>query len=229
MDGVMTKTEKSILLSLLFFLLAGSILYFYRQQSEQTELQVITPKEPNTEKKSPLDAISLEPKRVELNLASAQDLERIPTIGPALARAIIDYRNQQGAFKKVEEILNVHGFGKGRYKKVWELLYVDGKKGIHPSHLFKAKTIRRKKTPEKIIKQPSIAQQEETWEGKLIDINKATLNQLMSLPRVGKKLAARIVQHRETYGPFLVKEELFEIEGMSQNLFEKIEPYIEVK
>lgn len=224
----MTKTEKSILLTLLFFLLAGSILYFYRQQSQRVELQVVSEKEPSLEKKSPMDAISLEPKKVELNLASVQDLERLPTVGPALARAVIDYRNQQGGFKKVDELLNVPGFGKGRYKKVWDLLYIDGKKGIPPAELFKSKINRKTKTPAKPSKHQPV-QKEETLEGKLIDINKASLNQLMSLPRVGKKLAARIIQHRETYGPFLVKEELFEIEGMSQNLFEKIEPYIEVK
>lgn len=224
----MTKTEKSILLSLLFFLLAGSLLYFYRQQSEKVELQVLSEKKPNPEKKSTLDAISLEPKKVDLNLASAQDLERLPAVGPALARTVIDYRNQQGGFKKVEEILNVPGFGKGRYKKVWELLYIDGKKGVHPSQLFKPEIIRRTKKTEKIKHQPA-DQEEETFEGKRIDINQASLEQLMSLPRIGKKLAARIIQYRQTYGPFMVKEELFEIEGMTQNLFEKIEPYIEVK
>lgn len=216
----MTKTEKSILLSLLFFLLIGSALLLYREHSSKVNFKVIPASETASGDKSALEAISLEPKRVELNLASAQELERLPTIGPALARAIVDYRNQHGPFQKVDEILNVPAFGKGRYKKVWEHIHIAGKKGIHPSHLFKAKATRVKKTPEKAEMESG---------SNLVDLNQASLNQLMTLPRVGKILAARIIRHREIYGAFLVKEELFEIEGMTQNLFEKIEPYIKVE
>ena len=44
---------------------------------------------------------------VNINTASPSELEALPGIGPAKAKAIVDYRQQHGAFKSVEELKNV--------------------------------------------------------------------------------------------------------------------------
>ncbi|MFA4903140.1 MAG: helix-hairpin-helix domain-containing protein [Desulfobaccales bacterium] len=41
---------------------------------------------------------------IDLNRASAEDLEAVPGIGPALARRIVEYRNTHGPFKQVDEL-----------------------------------------------------------------------------------------------------------------------------
>jgi competence protein ComEA len=49
---------------------------------------------------------------LDLNRASAKDLEAVPGIGPALARRIVDYRQAHGPFKKIDELQEkVLGFG----------------------------------------------------------------------------------------------------------------------
>jgi len=49
---------------------------------------------------------------IDLNRASASDLDAIPGIGPALAQRIVDYRQKHGPFKKIEELEEkVLGFG----------------------------------------------------------------------------------------------------------------------
>lgn len=49
---------------------------------------------------------------LDLNRASAEDLEAVPGIGPALAQRIVDYRQAHGPFKKIEELEEkVLGFG----------------------------------------------------------------------------------------------------------------------
>ena len=48
---------------------------------------------------------------VNLNTATQGDLEKLPGIGPAMAKAILDYRVKNGGFKKVEELMNVKGIG----------------------------------------------------------------------------------------------------------------------
>lgn len=55
---------------------------------------------------------------VNINLASAMELEVLPAIGPVTAKKIIDYRNLQGAFKSQEEIMNVSGIGIKTYEKI---------------------------------------------------------------------------------------------------------------
>ena len=50
---------------------------------------------------------------VNINTASPSELEALPGIGPAKAKAIADYRQQHGVFKSVEELKNVKGIGEG--------------------------------------------------------------------------------------------------------------------
>lgn len=46
---------------------------------------------------------------ININTASAAELEELPGIGPALARAIIDYRTANGPFRTIEELALVRG------------------------------------------------------------------------------------------------------------------------
>ena len=48
---------------------------------------------------------------VNLNTATASQLETLPGIGPATAKRIVEYREKNGGFKKIEELMNVRGIG----------------------------------------------------------------------------------------------------------------------
>ena len=55
---------------------------------------------------------------VNINTASPSELEALPGVGPAKAKAIVAYRQQHGAFKSVEELKNVKGIGKSIFSKL---------------------------------------------------------------------------------------------------------------
>ncbi|STZ77264.1 ComEA family DNA-binding protein [Bergeriella denitrificans] len=55
---------------------------------------------------------------VNINTASQSELEALPGVGPAKAKAIVEYRKQHGAFKSTEELKNVKGIGEGIYSKL---------------------------------------------------------------------------------------------------------------
>jgi len=48
---------------------------------------------------------------LDLNRASAADLEQLPGIGPAKAKAIVEHRERYGPFRSVDDLLNVKGIG----------------------------------------------------------------------------------------------------------------------
>jgi competence protein ComEA len=48
---------------------------------------------------------------INLNTATAAELEKLPGIGQKVAARIVEYREKNGPFKKVEELMNVQGIG----------------------------------------------------------------------------------------------------------------------
>lgn len=55
---------------------------------------------------------------IDANTATQAELEAIDGIGPAKAKAIIDYRSKNGPFKSLNELDKVKGFGKTTIKKL---------------------------------------------------------------------------------------------------------------
>ena len=55
---------------------------------------------------------------VNLNTATAAELESLPGIGKSTAQRILEYRQKSGGFKKVEELMNVKGIGEKSFLKI---------------------------------------------------------------------------------------------------------------
>ena len=61
---------------------------------------------------------------LDVNNATAEDLEALPGVGPVLAQRIFQYRENQGPFKKFEDLLAVHGMGKKKLAQLRPLVTV---------------------------------------------------------------------------------------------------------
>lgn len=56
--------------------------------------------------------------RVNINTASEKDLETLPGIGEATAKAIVEDRKQNGSFKTIEDLMRVSGIGEKKFEKI---------------------------------------------------------------------------------------------------------------
>lgn len=61
---------------------------------------------------------------VNINTATAADLQKLPGIGAATAGRIIEYREKNGPFSKPEELMNVRGIGEKSFLKLKPLITV---------------------------------------------------------------------------------------------------------
>lgn len=63
---------------------------------------------------------------ININTATAQQLQSLPGIGEVLSQRIIEYRDAHGAFQSVGELLNVSGIGEKKLEAIWDLVTIGG-------------------------------------------------------------------------------------------------------
>ena len=61
---------------------------------------------------------------VNLNIATADDLIKLPGIGEGMAKKIIDYRAQHGQFRRRQDIIIIDGFSEKKYRDIAEMICV---------------------------------------------------------------------------------------------------------
>ena len=106
MKEKITKGEV-FLLALTAVFLAG--LLFLSQQDRGAGITV------DTEVAVPQEDIVPDITPLDLNTATAEELAELPGIGPELAKRIVAYRTEHGAFAATEELMKVSGIGEGKF------------------------------------------------------------------------------------------------------------------
>ncbi len=61
---------------------------------------------------------------LDINSATAEQLQQLPGIGEKIAERIIKYREENGYFKKAEDLLNVDGIGEKKLEKIKPLIKI---------------------------------------------------------------------------------------------------------
>lgn len=74
----------------------------------------------------PTTTIPAGPLMVNINTATVEELDLLPGIGPVIAQAIIDYRDEYGNFDTPEDLLNVNGIGEKRLEAILDFITTGG-------------------------------------------------------------------------------------------------------
>lgn len=151
--------------------------------------------------------------RIDPNRADAVELDRLPGIGPGLARRIVQDRERNGPFRRPEELTRVPGIGAATLADFAEHLTVAGSDGSGAEE----GVLDRSVTPGGLR---GASGRQGT--GPLIDVNRATPAELVALPGIGPALAERIVEHRMKHGPFRTPDALVDVPGIGPAIVERI-------
>lgn len=127
----LTKTEAILLLLTLLFLLGTGAAYFVRQQGiAQADYIVQTELGGGKSDGAELPEADAAPELrqptarnpLNINSATAEELDLLPEIGETLAGRIVAYRQENGPFAAKEDIMKVDGIGAGTYEKIQDLI-----------------------------------------------------------------------------------------------------------
>jgi competence protein ComEA len=75
---------------------------------------------------------------------------------------------------------------------------------------------------------PAVADGDAAATHKVVNVNEASAQEIARLPRVGAKLADRIVAHRKEHGSFRRAEDLMQVKGVGEKFFTTLKPYVAV-
>lgn len=63
-------------------------------------------------------------RKININTANLEELQKIPGVGPSTAEKILDYRKKNGKFKKIENIKDVSGIGDAKFDSMLEYISI---------------------------------------------------------------------------------------------------------
>lgn len=148
------------------------------------------------------------------NRAGEEELDRLPGVGPSLARALVADRAESGGFKRAEDLLRVRGVGPSILEKISPFL--DFSRGVPVG--LRANGAESKGTRGRSGPGTGRETGDEAGPGPSpvprVDLNRAGAEELRSLPGIGPALADRILESRIREGPFRRAEDLLRVSGI---------------
>ncbi len=128
-------------------------------------------------------------------------------------QTILKFREKGGRFYTPEDLGRIYGLGPGKYEELRPWVRIPKKPDTEkPTGAFKP------------------YQQERTRSSlSILGINSADTSAWIALPGIGSKLASRIIAYREKLGGFYSIAQLREVYGISDSVFQKIQPRLQAE
>ena len=225
---MLTRDERRAMLFLSAVAAAGGLMRVVHASDEPPGAPMVAPEIPagDIARQARLSSRAAELARplmpgefVDVDRAEAAELERLPRVGPALARRMVDDRVANGPFGSLEGLSRVPGIGPGMIK------------GLERKVVFSGQS-----------RQSAIGNRESGGATPIADsrfpipgrscppgslpLNAATAAELACLPGVGPGLAGRIVTFRTAHGPFREVKDLQQVPGFGPARLARLAPLV---
>ncbi len=145
--------------------------------------------------------------RVDLNRAPAEEIARLPRVGMALAKAIVQARSERGGFASLAEVDQVRGVGPALLR-VFDSL----------ATLGDTARVRRWRPLD----------QGPARDAGPVNLNTASIAQLLGLRGIGPSRARAILAYRQSHGPFASLADLEKVPGLSPGLVRRLAPQVTI-
>lgn len=116
------KTAMGIVIIIAVFCIWKIGLSPVKQDTQFTQKHRLYKKVDLTRAKNNAAILAIEPSKININTATAEQLEKLPGIGPSLAKRIIEYRNLHGNFNSCNELMKVKGIGKKKLARIRQII-----------------------------------------------------------------------------------------------------------
>ncbi|MEZ4825642.1 MAG: helix-hairpin-helix domain-containing protein [Bacteroidia bacterium] len=187
---------------------------------------------------------------LDINLATAQELKKLPGIGEVLSERIVRYRASLNGFESVEDLGAVYGLKPEVLQKIQDHLYVNTLtlselRKQHPAQpeitdlLAQGPDTETKGTElrslrdlpfEKLgaagVSRGQDAEGSASASISPVDINLADSAQLIAVPGIGAVLSGKILRYRMKLGFYYDLSQLRDIYGLSEENFARMQPYL---
>ena len=122
----MKKHNLSVLVLITCIFVAFTVGFRAGRDLNRAPVRILQIQSQTAEPVTEADAGPTGPAVIDINSATAAQLEALPGIGPVLAGRIVAYRDVNGSFRAVEELTKVKGIGAAILEEIWDLITVGG-------------------------------------------------------------------------------------------------------
>lgn len=146
--------------------------------------------------------------RFDPNTATTEELQRLG-LSARTAKTIENYRNKGGRFYQPEDLKKIWGLKPEFYERVKDFIVINKIEQSRPKADYKPFV--------KVEKTISI-----------VDVNSADTTALITLPGIGSRLSARIINFRDKLGGFVSVDQVGETYGVPDSTFQKIKAFLKI-
>lgn len=146
--------------------------------------------------------------RIDVDRASAQELQRLPGVGAGLARRIVEERARSGPFGDTAALRRVEGIGPAKLRRMAPNLAFSAPPRASPGEPPGS-------SPPKVRQKPPASADPLAPPVTTEVINRGSLADLQRISGIGQRRAARIVAFRDSAGPFRTPADLARVLGIS--------------